>query len=424
MRALFDESALVENQDAVRVAQSAQTVGDRQRRAAASENVERFLDRLLRLGVDAARGFVEYQDLGIVEQGTRDRDPLPLAPGKACSTLAQPRIVSERRAKDEVVCQGRTRGGDRIGQAGVGPAVNQVVVDRAAKQERLLEHDAHIPAEVALGQLTDVDSIEQYPSGVDIIEAADQVHECRLAAAAVTDNTDLFARPDDEVDLLEYRSMPLVAKRNIVESDLAASVWQGLGPRRVVRVGRRIQQLEDALTSGQEAGQPGRQLRESGKGSVKHGEIGEKRHQRAQGHRARQHIAASDVPDDQAPETKDQSHDGRERSGGFFDSDARPPQVFARTVKAVELSRFLGKGLDHPDARQHARQGARLFAGGIPVAIIFGIDAPPEEETATDDERGGNEGIESQLGVKAEKHDPHRDHLNDLKQEAPGNLLQ
>ena len=63
VRALFDQPALVEDEDAVGIAQRAQPMGDRQRRAAASEDAERLLDRLFRFGVDAARGLVEDQHL-------------------------------------------------------------------------------------------------------------------------------------------------------------------------------------------------------------------------------------------------------------------------------------------------------------------------------------------------------------------------
>ena len=45
-------------------------------------------------------------DLGIVEQGARDGDALPLTPGEAGAPLAQPGVVSQRRAEDEIVCQG------------------------------------------------------------------------------------------------------------------------------------------------------------------------------------------------------------------------------------------------------------------------------------------------------------------------------
>ena len=105
--------------------------------------------------------------------------------------------------------------------AGFGPAVDQVVADRAAEQERLLEHDADVPPEVAGGQLADVDAVEQHAAGVDVVEPADQVHERRLAAAAAADDADLLAGLDREVDVLEHRPMPLVAEGDVLEPDLA-----------------------------------------------------------------------------------------------------------------------------------------------------------------------------------------------------------
>ena len=145
--------------------------------------------------------------------------------------------------------------------AGLGPAVDQVVADRAAEQKRLLEHHADVPAEVARGQLAHVDAVEQHPARVDVVEAADQVHERRLAAAAATDDADLFARPDREVHLREDRTMALVAEGHVVEADLALGLRHRLGLGRLVGLGRRIEQLEDARAAGHEARQPGRQLR-------------------------------------------------------------------------------------------------------------------------------------------------------------------
>ena len=43
------------------------------------ELAKRLLNRLFRLGVDAAGRLVENQDLRIVEQRPRDRNPLPLS---------------------------------------------------------------------------------------------------------------------------------------------------------------------------------------------------------------------------------------------------------------------------------------------------------------------------------------------------------
>ncbi len=112
--ALLDQSAAVEDQDAVGVAQRREPVGDGDRRAAAGERLERLLDRLLALGVDAAGGFVEDQDRRIVQDRPGDREPLPLAAGEAGAAFAEPGVVAERRVEDEVVRLGRLGRGDRL----------------------------------------------------------------------------------------------------------------------------------------------------------------------------------------------------------------------------------------------------------------------------------------------------------------------
>ena len=100
-------------------------------------------------------------------------------------------------------------------------------------------------------------------------------------------------------------------------------------------------------------------------------------------------------------------------------------QVVARTVKTVELARLLREGLDHPDAQQHARQRAGLLAAGIPVAVVVGIDAPPEEDDCRRRRAGsGMSDVERELGVEREEHDADRDHLDELEQEPAGDLLQ
>src|SRR5262249_44335009 len=157
--------------------QGAQAMRDRQGGATAGEYAERLLDRLFRLGVNTAGRFVEDQYLWIVEEGASDGDALPLTAGKPGASFAQPGIVSQRRAEDEVMRLGGAGSGDRVGSAGVGPSVNQVVADGTAKQKGVLEHDAHVAAELAGGQVADVDTVEQHAAGVDIVEAADQVHE-------------------------------------------------------------------------------------------------------------------------------------------------------------------------------------------------------------------------------------------------------
>ena len=74
-------------------------------------------------------------------------------------------------------------------------------------------------------RVADVHAIDQHAAGVDVVEAADQINQCRLTAAATTDDADLLARSDREIHLLEDGAMSVVSKRNVLKADLATSKW-------------------------------------------------------------------------------------------------------------------------------------------------------------------------------------------------------
>ena len=160
-----------------------------------------------------------------------------------------------------------------------GLTIDEVVVDRAAEQKGLLQHHADVTPQVARGQRTHVEAVQEHAARVNVVEPADQVDERRLAAPAAPDDADLFAGPDREIDLLEHRPMTLVAKRHVFKPDLTLSLRQRLGMGGVACLGRRVEQLENPVTAGHEAGEPGRELRQRGQRSIKHGEIREERHQ-------------------------------------------------------------------------------------------------------------------------------------------------
>ena len=95
--------AALEDGDLIRLADRRQPVGDRQRRAAFRELVERGLDGSLGLGVEGARRLVEDQDRRVAQDRARDRDSLLLAAGEAVAALADKRVVTVRKGGDQVV---------------------------------------------------------------------------------------------------------------------------------------------------------------------------------------------------------------------------------------------------------------------------------------------------------------------------------
>ena len=86
MRALLDDAALVEDDDAVGAAHRREAVGDDERRAALHQVREGAGDERLGLGVELRGRLVEDQDRGVLVDRPRDREPLALAarePGAA-----------------------------------------------------------------------------------------------------------------------------------------------------------------------------------------------------------------------------------------------------------------------------------------------------------------------------------------------------
>ena len=60
---------------------------------------QRVLHEQLRLGVERRRRLVENQDRRILQQRTRDREPLPLAAGQPLPSFADRRLVARLAAR-------------------------------------------------------------------------------------------------------------------------------------------------------------------------------------------------------------------------------------------------------------------------------------------------------------------------------------
>ena len=103
----------------------------------------------LRLGVERAGRLVEQQDRRAVVDGARDRDPLRLAAREPQAALADPRVVAEREALDELVRVRELRRPDDARLLGL-VAEGDVAADRVVEQVALLEHEADVPAERAV----------------------------------------------------------------------------------------------------------------------------------------------------------------------------------------------------------------------------------------------------------------------------------
>ena len=92
MSAVADKFAVVEEQASGDVFQGSHAVGDDEGGSVFGESFQGVLDEAVAFIVECGGGFVEDQDRRVLEEGSGDGDPLPLATGKGAAAFAQNRI--------------------------------------------------------------------------------------------------------------------------------------------------------------------------------------------------------------------------------------------------------------------------------------------------------------------------------------------
>ena len=190
----LDDCAFVQDQDAIGVADRAQAMCDHERGAAAQQLFEALLDETLTLAVQVAGCFVEDEDPGIGQHGSRDRKALALAAAQAHSALTDHGVVPVAQAFDEFCGVGGP--GCLFDARGRRPAVavGDVLGDRAVEEKDVLFNDSQ-EATVALDlNLTEIDAIKRDGSRARVVESSDQIAKRCLTRSAAAHECDRLAR--------------------------------------------------------------------------------------------------------------------------------------------------------------------------------------------------------------------------------------
>ena len=135
--------------------------------------------------VHGAGGVVKDQHARALEKRAGNAEALLLAAGDVDAALTQVPVEAADAVK-ELVHAGHAADLEELLVASVGRAPLQVLPDGADEQHVLLEHDAHGVPQRGEVVLAHVVAAHGHPSGGDVVEARDELHERGLARARGT----------------------------------------------------------------------------------------------------------------------------------------------------------------------------------------------------------------------------------------------
>ena len=183
-----------------------------------------------------------------------------------------------------------------------------------------------------------------------VVEATEQVGDAGLARATGPDQGHDLAGGHVEAHVVQHFFAGGIAKVHVIESHLALDGRQFHRVRRILDVGRLVQQLKDALAGGDGFLKDVVHLGQAVDGFVKGGDVGQKGHQRAQRERPVHDHHGPGAQHDDGTHEGHKAH-GREKGGPVAHAlDASLVVVLALAGKARQLALLLGKGLDDADS--------------------------------------------------------------------------
>ena len=220
---------------------------------------------------------------------------------------------------------------------------------------------------------------------------ANQIHGRGLAHARLAHQPDHLPRFDVQVDLVQHRLALVVPKRHVLEPDVAFDAGHGHGIGILIRLGRGVDNLKNALGAGNRARHPGVDHPEPLQRPVEQHHIAVKRHQRAQGQLPVDHLQPAVIPHDQHPRRGEQGHRLVENAPVDFGGDADARQFVVALFEHADFLLFLCERLDHANAGEglvdpRHRLGPRLHPAREKLP-----HAPVKRISPNHDQGNGNE---------------------------------
>lgn len=199
--ASLNDMAMVEHNDGIGRADSAQAVGNGDGGAAFHKGVETLLHSEFALGIKGRGSLVENKDRGIAEEGTGDADALALATRKVEATVADGGVVAVGERLDKVVGKSGTRGGTDLVEGVAVGSESDVGGHGVVEEDAVLANKAKLRAEGVDVEVEDIVAINGDKSRDGVVEAGKEVDEGAFASPRRADDGHRGTTRDGEVDM-------------------------------------------------------------------------------------------------------------------------------------------------------------------------------------------------------------------------------
>ncbi len=186
-----------------------------------------------------------------------------------------------------------------------------VLGDGSGEQESLLRDDPELSAQRGLGDVPEVDAVDQDPAVARVVEPREQLGDRRLAGARVADQGDRGPRRDVEVEVVQDVGELAVAEPDVIELDMALDLRKVKCSGAVDHLGLLVEHAEDAVERGGSGEERVVQLRELLNRVEEVGEVQREREQRSHGHAA-VHDERTAEPEHDRRRDRGEHVDGRE----------------------------------------------------------------------------------------------------------------
>src|SRR6266581_1468459 len=236
------------------------------------------------LHIQAGCWFVEDEDRSIAQDGTGNGQALPLPAGEVLALLAHKGIIAIRQARDRFMDLGFFRRFYDVFDVRSRLPKGNILGDGTLKEQRVLQHHAHVVAQHVQRVEADVNPIDGDCALLNIVEARDQTDERGFAAAREADQANLLARADMQRNTLQDRHVRHIPHDYILEGNLSLEALRtavGAGQERCFHFWGLIQHLLNAFGPGCRRAGERCQLGEVAHRLVEQFEEGEEQDQRA-----------------------------------------------------------------------------------------------------------------------------------------------